>query len=327
MASEFEHPGATGEHARQPHATSTPAASGSCESCSTDSCAAKARGESESAEEFAQRQALERRLCRISRKLLVLSGKGGVGKSTVAANLAVSLAQAGKTVGLLDIDVHGPSIPKLLGLEGQQITGTEEGLQPVKMNDNLAVMSIGFLLGDKNTPVIWRGPLKFGAIRQFLRDVAWGRLDYLVIDSPPGTGDEPLSAAQLVGTEAGAVIVTTPQEVAVADVRRCISFCHSVSLPVVGIVENMSGLLCPACGVRIDLFKTGGGQALAAEMNVPFLGSVPIDPEIVISGDAGTPFTDRQTQSSARNAFAGIVRTILARQEAEPVTTVVNQRG
>jgi len=251
----------------------------------------------------------------------VLSGKGGVGKSTVAANLAVWLAQAGKKVGLLDIDIHGPSIPKLLGLEGRQIVGGADGMLPVRMNDNLTVMSIGFLLRGSGDPVIWRGPLKYGAIRQFLRDVAWGQLDYLVVDSPPGTGDEPLSVAQLVGSGAGAVIVTTPQDVAIADVRRCVSFCNSVSLPVVGIVENMSGFVCPSCGQRIDVFKTGGGKTLAEQMNVPFLGAVPIDPEIVISGDAGTPFVDIYMQGSGRTAFAEIVRNVLVHQEQESVTT------
>ena len=300
------------------------AAPGSCESCDTTSCAAKARRQDESEQEFAERQALERRLCHIQRKLLVLSGKGGVGKSTVAANLAVSLAQAGKKIGLLDIDIHGPSIPKLLGLEGRQIVGAADGMVPVRMNNNLAVMSIGFLVGGENTPVIWRGPMKYGAIRQFLKDVAWGELDYLVVDSPPGTGDEPLSVAQLVGSGAGAVIVTTPQDLAIADVRRCVSFCNAVSLPVVGIVENMSGLACPKCGERIDVFKKGGGKALADEMNVPYLGSVPLEPTIVVSADAGIPFADTHGQSSAGKAFADIVRKILARQEQEPVTSAVN---
>jgi len=262
----------------------------------------------------AEELALQGRMERIGHKLLVLSGKGGVGKSTVAANLAVSLARTGKKVGLLDIDVHGPSIPKLLGLEGHRITGAEDGMLPVRMNDNLAVMSIGFMVGDEKTPVIWRGPMKHGVIRQFLKDVAWDSLDYLVVDSPPGTGDEPMSAAQLVGEPAGAVIVTTPQDVAIADVRRCVSFCNTLSLPIVGIVENMSGYICPKCGERIDLFKTGGGEALAEETKVPFLGTIPIDPHIVTAGDAGRPFVDMQEQSSAGLAFAGIVQSILTQR-------------
>ncbi len=275
----------------------------------------------------AEELALQSRMEKIGHKLLVLSGKGGVGKSTVAANLAVSLASAGKAVGLLDIDIHGPSIPKLLGLEGHQILGSEDGIPPVRMNDNLAVMSIGFLVGDDKTPVIWRGPRKYHAIRQFLQDVDWGSLDYLVVDSPPGTGDEPMSVAQLVGAPAGAVIVTTPQDVAIADVRRCVSFCHSLSLPVVGIIENMSGYTCPKCGEKIDLFKTGGGKALAEEMKVPFLGNIPIDPQIVTAGDAGQSFVDTQRQTSAGQAFAGIVQSILAQCGQDDVTIETENRG
>jgi Mrp family chromosome partitioning ATPase len=303
---------------RQPVASARP---GTCDDCDSSSCSARTRRADESEQEFAERQALESRLCRIRHKLLVLSGKGGVGKSTVAANLAVSLAGTGRRVGLLDIDVHGPSIPNLLGLEGRPVIGGEDGLLPVKLNDKLKVMSIGFLVRGRSTPVIWRGPMKYGMIRQFLKDVAWGELDYLVVDSPPGTGDEPLSVAQLVGTGAGAVIVSTPQELAVADVRRCVSFCNSILLPVVGIVENMSGFVCPKCHERIDVFKTGGGKALADEMRVPFLGSVPIDPAIVASGDAGTPFVDTHAQSAAGEAFNDIVKRILACQERQTVIT------
>lgn len=296
----------------QPEHEEELARTGACDSCDTDSCSAKKRRQDESEQEFAERQKLERRLCLIRHRLLVLSGKGGVGKSTVAVNLAVALARAGKKVGLLDIDIHGPSVPRLLGLEGKQICSSAEGMLPVGVDANLAVMSIGFLVSNKTTPVIWRGPMKHGVIRQFLSDVAWGELDYLVVDSPPGTGDEPMSIAQLVGVPSGAVIVTTPQEVAVADVRRCVSFCHTVSLPVVGIVENMSGYVCPKCQERIDLFKTGGGKILAEEMNVPFLGDIPIDPQIVTSGDSGQPFVDTQSQTSASHAFARIVQSIFA---------------
>ena len=272
-------------------------------------------------------QMLQARMKAIRRKLLILSGKGGVGKSTVAANLAVSLALAGKAVGLLDVDVHGPSIPRLLGLEGKQIGASGEALPPVHMSDNLAVMSIGFLLPSANEPVIWRGPRKFHLIRQFLTNVAWGNLDVLVVDSPPGTGDEPLSVAQLVGSPAEAVIVTTPQDLAVADVRRCVSFCNNLSLPVAGIVENMSGFVCPDCGRQIDLFKKGGGKALADEMNVPFLGSIPIDPDIVTSGDAGLPFIDNHTHSLGAEAFADVVSLLLGQQTpAHASVATENQR-
>jgi ATP-binding protein involved in chromosome partitioning len=255
---------------------------------------------------------LETRMARIRYKLLVLSGKGGVGKSTVAANLAVALARAGKRVGLLDIDVHGPSIPRLLGIEGNPLELAHQEIIPAKVRENLAVVSIGFLLSTGRAPVIWRGPRKHGAIRQLLADVAWGELDYLVVDSPPGTGDEPLSIAQLIGSSAGAIIVTTPQEVAISDVRRCVAFCHAVSLPVVGIVENMSGWVCPKCGERVDLFKRGGGRALAQEMGVPFLGEIPIDTEVVIAGDEGIPSLGEGAGAPAASAFSDVVASILA---------------
>jgi ATP-binding protein involved in chromosome partitioning len=254
---------------------------------------------------------LRGRMQRISEKLLVLSGKGGVGKSTVAANIAVALARAGKRVGLLDIDIHGPSIPKLLGTEHQQPEVTDGELRPIRVNERLAVMSIGFLLPDGDTPVIWRGPRKFGAIRQFLKDVVWGDLDFLVVDSPPGTGDEPLATAELVGQPARAVIVTTPQDVAVADVRRCIGFCRSLHLPVAGIIENMSGFACPSCGQVFDLFKKGGGQRLADETRVPFLGAIPVDPSVVAGGDAGQPVTSGESDGPAAHAFATIVQALL----------------
>ena len=269
----------------------------------------------------AQRQleqmALDSRMGDIGQKLLVLSGKGGVGKSTVAVNLAASLARAGKKVGLLDIDVHGPSIPKLLGLEHRKPEIVDQAMLPVEVDENLSVMSIGLLLANLDDPVIWRGPRKYGVIRQFLKDVAWGQLDYLVVDSPPGTGDEPLSIAQLVGAPAGAVIVTTPQDLSISDVRRCVSFCKTLSLPIIGIVENMSGYVCPECGHRSDLFKTGGGRDLADELGLPLLGQIPIDPRIVISGDTGAPFAANPTDCPAATAFADVTKTVLAMGEPE----------
>jgi ATP-binding protein involved in chromosome partitioning len=285
-----------------------------CGHCESATCQSKQRRHDEPEEEFRQRQALARRMCQIGYKILVLSGKGGVGKSTVAANLATALSQAGKRVGLLDIDIHGPSIPKMMGVETRQVQGTEEEILPVKVSNNLAVMSLGFLLPTRGEPVIWRGPRKHGVIRQFLQDVAWGPLDYLVVDSPPGTGDEPMSIAQLVGSPAGAIIVTTPQEVAITDVRRCVAFCNEVSVPIVGILENMSGFVCPKCGERIDLFKRGGGMALAKEVGVPCLGQIPIDPEVVITGDAGIPLLRDGPQSPAGKAFSDVVNSILARK-------------
>ena len=261
----------------------------------------------------AELQQLRQRLAPIRQKILVLSGKGGVGKSTIAANLAMSVALAGCHVGLLDIDIHGPSIPKLFGLEGESCRPAAEAgfIQPLAISPNLKVMSIGLLLQSPRDAVIWRGPLKYKLIQQFLGEVAWGPLDVLIIDSPPGTGDEPLSIAQLVGPPAGAIVVTTPQDVAVADVRRSITFCQQVHLQVLGVVENMSGFVCPHCGKTTDLFKTGGGAALAREMEVPFLGRIPLDPQVVGSGDAGTPFVQRFAKSPAARAFETIARPIL----------------
>jgi len=234
----------------------------------------------------------------------------------VAANLATSLALAGKHVGLLDVDIHGPSIPKLMGLEDSQAVVHDGELVPLEIGDNLKVMSIAFFLPSNRDAVIWRGPMKYGVIRQFLKDVDWGLLDYLVIDAPPGTGDEPLSVAQMVGQPAGAILVTTPQQLAVADVRRSVSFCEKVSMPVVGIIENMSGLVCPHCGGQIDLFKTGGGASLAQEMGVPLLGRIPLDPQIVTCGDAGIPYIHRFAESPAAKAFAEVVQQVIARSRA-----------
>ncbi len=193
---------------------------------------------------------------------------------------------------------------------GAKLAGSDPELVPLEIGDNLKVMSIAFFLPSNRDAVIWRGPMKYGVIRQFLKDVAWGLLDYLVIDAPPGTGDEPLSVAQLVGQPAGAILVTTPQELAIADVRRSVSFCEKVSMPVVGIIENMSGLICPHCGGQIDLFKTGGGESLAQEMGVPLLGRIPLDPQIVTCGDAGIPYIHRFAESPAAKAFAEVVQHI-----------------
>jgi Mrp family chromosome partitioning ATPase len=257
--------------------------------------------------------ALTRRMADISHKLLVLSGKGGVGKSTVAANLAVALWLRGNHVGLLDVDVHGPSIPKLMGLESSDVHVVDGELVPVHVGENLSVMSIGFLLPRTSDAVVWRGPKKHGVIRQFLQDVNWGPLDYLVVDSPPGTGDEPLSVVQLVGTRAEALLVTTPQQMATADVRRCVTFCRQLSLPILGMLENMSGLRCPHCGEPIDLFKQGGGRDLALEVGAPLLGQIPIDPAVVVAGDAGVPILPENPPSPATQALLEVVDQIVER--------------
>ena len=250
---------------------------------------------------------------RIKHKILVMSGKGGVGKSTVAANLSFALQLHGNSVGLLDVDIHGPNIPKMLGIEEGQLSAFGGGIFPVQIPPNLKVVSMAFLLRDKDTPVIWRGPIKMGVIEQFLGDVIWGDLNYLCIDLPPGTGDEPLSIAQLIpGGNRGVVIVTTPQDVALLDSRKAVNFAKELHIPVIGIVENMSGLICPYCGKKIDLFKVGGGEKAAKELGVPFLGRIPIDPTIVLSGDAGKPFLLEDPNSEAAKAFNQIVEKIEA---------------
>jgi len=254
---------------------------------------------------------LEERLQRIRHKILVMSGKGGVGKSTVAANLAISLSLAGKRVGLLDVDIHGPSIPKMLHLEDADVQTKDGEILPVE-HAGLKVMSIGFLLRNRDDAVIWRGPMKITVIKQFLKDVAWGDLDYLIIDSPPGTGDEPLSVCQLAAPVDGAIVVTTPQDVATADVRRSISFCHQLELPVLGVVENMSGFVCPTCGELTDIFKSGGGERMATDMGVPFLGRIPIDPAVGQACDDGTPFVYRYNQTETAKAFERVIAPILA---------------
>jgi len=289
----------------------------SCKTCNSETCSAKEPREDESLEEFLERQALAERLCKIRHKILVLSGKGGVGKSTVAANLAVSFATQGFSTGLLDIDLHGPSIPKLLDLEGRTLSANGGLLEPVAFGDNLKVISIGFLLRNADDAVIWRGPLKMGVIKQFLRDVDWAELDYLIVDSPPGTGDEPLSICQLIQDADGVVVVTTPQDVALSDVRKCISFCRQLHMPVLGVVENMSGFACPHCGKRTDLFKAGGGESMAAEMGVPFLGCIPIDPAVVESGDAGRPFVYHYAATPGAKAFARLSEALREKLEKE----------
>jgi Mrp family chromosome partitioning ATPase len=260
-----------------------------CDSCDKKDCDATRRLANESNKDFQERQQLQSRLCRIRHKIVVLSGKGGVGKSTVAVNLAVSLMLSGKRVGLLDIDIHGPSIPTMLGLENQSPAHADGAMIPIQM-DGIKVMSIGFFLKNPDEAVVWRGPLKTTAIKQFLKDVAWGELDYLIIDSPPGTGDEPLSVCQLIGKVDGAVIVTTPQKVAAVDVRRSITFCRLIQVPVIGVVENMSGFACPKCGEITQIFRTGGGRKIAGDMKVPFLGRIPLDPKIAEACDSGVAF-------------------------------------
>ncbi len=246
-------------------------------------------------------------LAAVKNKLIVLSGKGGVGKSTVAVNLSVLLEQKGLRVGLLDTDIHGPNVAKMLGLEGKNILADENRrIKPYRVYKNLEVISLAFLLPSSDKPVVWRGPLKTSLIRQFLSDVEWGELDYLIIDSPPGTGDEPLSVCQLVPNLNMAIVVTTPQEVALLDVRKSIAFLQELNIPFVGIVENMSGLICPYCGKKIDLFKSGAVEKTAEEFGIEFLGKLPLEPEAVVCSDRGQPLVLTDKAGSFRQVFFAI---------------------
>jgi ATP-binding protein involved in chromosome partitioning len=260
---------------------------------------------------------LKERLSRIKHTIMVMSGKGGVGKSTVAANLATSLSLEGYAVGVLDGDIHGPNIPKILGVENRLLVGDDGGnIKPVEAAAKLKVISVGNLLENKDQPVIWRGPMKHSMIRHFLRDVNWGVLDFLIVDLPPGTGDEPLSIAQIIkqahtNTPPYAIVVTTPQDVALLDSRKSVEFSRALNLRLLGIIENMSSMSCPHCGKPIDLFKTGGGERAAKDLKVPFLGAIPIDPAIVQDTDNGTPFVLADRDNEVNRAFKKIVTKIL----------------
>jgi Mrp family chromosome partitioning ATPase len=282
------------------------------ESIPEESCSTKRIFPSkEEIEELKEKLALQDNISRIKHKIIVFSGKGGVGKSTIATNIAVALSLKEQKVGLMDVDIHGPSIPKMLGIEGRPLRGSEEGMLPIDYSDNLKVISIGFIFRDQKDAVIWRAPLKHSLIRQFLRDVRWGDLDYLIIDSPPGTGDEPLSVIQLLGNADGAIVVTTPQDVALIDVQKAITFCRHVKLPIIGVVENMSGFVCPYCGKTVDIFKSGGGEKMALEMGTPFLGRIPIETKIVETGDSGKPYFQYYRDSETAKAFDKVVEPLL----------------
>jgi len=278
-----------------------------CESCSTKASCTDPR--KEMADELA---AVSARMGRIKHKIMIASGKGGVGKSTVAVNLARSLQARGYRVGVLDADITGPSTAKLLGVETSRLSAGPEGIEPVDSR-GVKVISMAFALSGPDSAVVWRGPMKMAAIKQFLSDVSWGDLDYLIIDLPPGTSDEPLSVVQLLPDLSGAVIVTTPQEVALLDSRKAVNMAKSMKVPILGIVENMSGLVCPHCGEVLEIFKTGGGERAAKELDVPFLGAIPLDPEVAPLGDDGVAFVERKT--AARDGFEKVVERIL--QELE----------
>ena len=282
----------------------------SCESCTSTTCSAKKQMQDETDEQFLARQEIKKNLCKIKNKILVMSGKGGVGKSSVAVNLAMKLALEGKTTGLLDIDLHGPSIPTMFGMKDGKINVNENNkLLPVTFGA-LKIMSVGFFLQDSDDAIIWRGPIKHGMIQQFFKDVSWGTLDYLVIDSPPGTGDELLSLINIVEDLTGAVLVTTPQEVAAADVRKSVNFCEKANIKILGIVENMSGYVCPHCGKVTDIFKVGAGTQIAEKYNLKLLGKIPLDPAVGDSGDCGLPFVYAHSESPTAKEFESVTRQI-----------------
>jgi Mrp family chromosome partitioning ATPase len=274
-----------------------------------------------------QQREIKDRLKHIKSKIMVMSGKGGVGKSSVAAYLSVALSNRGYKVGLMDVDLHGPSIPRLLGLKGTVRPGGIEGkMLPVQYPSNMEVISIETLMGDKDAATIWRGPLKGGVIRQFIADIEWGDLDYLIIDSPPGTGDEPLTVAQTI-SDAKALIVTTPQEISLADVRKSINFCRQVNMRILGLVENMSGLKCPYCGKVIDLFKTRGGEVTANKENLRLLATLPFEPEVVKKGDAGDTSLLDNGGLLITQEFNKLVDEIVKLTDREPLSLRNDRKG
>ncbi len=258
---------------------------------------------------FQQDKAIASTLSRIRYKLFVMSGKGGVGKSSVTVNLAAGLATLGFKVGIMDVDIHGPSVPSLLGLGSGLETDEQQRILPQQFNDKLHVVSMDSLLKDRNQAVLWRGPMKHSAIRQFIADVSWGELDFLVIDSPPGTGDEHMTVLKTI-PDALCVIITTPQEISLADVRKAINFLQYAKSNILGVVENMSGLACPHCGGDIHLFKKGGGMQLAQSYGIPFLGAIPLDPATVVAGDLGAPVVMLEDETPAKKAFQDLAATV-----------------
>lgn len=264
-------------------------------------------------EEFTEKdQKLKRNMNRVKHKIGVISGKGGVGKSTVAANLAVAFALHGykDRVGILDVDIHGPCVPKLLGVKGKKVQISPIGALPVTSPEGIKVVSMDFLIQKQETPIIWRGPLKMQVIRQFLSDFMWGELDFLFIDAPPGTGDEPLSVMQLIPEMDGTIIVTIPSEVSEDVVKKAVIFSRQMKIPVIGIIENMSEFICPKCGEKFNILGAGGGKHIAEELNVPFLGQIPLDSQICEDADKGISFLKEHADSTAAKAFQEIVKKV-----------------
>ena len=268
-------------------------------------------------EKIAQKKRVREKMARVKHKIMIMSGKGGVGKSTITANLAAALAKRGYRVGILDSDIHGPSIPKILGIQGKHPQKAETGITPLTTNHGVKVISMDLFLSSSEDPLIWRGPLKMKAIRQLLSDVDWGELDYLLVDLPPGTGDEPINIAQLMPEMDGALIITAPSALSQHVVRKAVTMAQRMRIPIVGIIENMSGFRCPNCGTEIYLFGKDGGQKAAEELNIPFLGRIPMDPEIVKYEDRGKPFIIEREKTEAAKAFFQIVERIQERLENE----------
>jgi len=295
------------EHSTEPDVCTDPemkkSCSGECESCP-------------SAKEHGMGGALpERAPLDVRHVILVLSGKGGVGKSTVAVNLAYALSSHGYNTGLLDLDLHGPTIPKMLGVQDFRLQTIDNKIEPVRVTGTLAVVSMAFLLPDASTPIIWRGPMKMSAISQFLTDVNWGSLDFLVVDLPPGTGDEALTIAQLAPNLRGAVIVTTPQEVATLETSKAVKFVEKLEIPVIGVVENMSGMVCPHCHTEVDVFGKGGGKKMADDLGVPFLGAIPLDIDMRQAADEGRPFVIKRGENPTWTAVNEVMEALVKRVE------------
>jgi len=256
-----------------------------------------------------QDAAVDESLKKIKNKYIVLSGKGGVGKTSTSVNLSMALANKGFKVGIMDVDLHGPDVPRMLGLKGMLDLSKNNKLNPIQYSDNLKVVSIESMIASKDDAIIWRGPLKYSAIRQFIGEVEWGELDFLIIDSPPGTGDEPLTVAQTI-QDAKAIIVTTPQEVSLADVRKSISFCRTVKMDILGLIENMSGFACPHCNKMVDLFGSGGGEKTAGTAGIPFLGRIPFDPNVVSCGDNGVSIQEKYADTPVSRVFIELAEKI-----------------
>ncbi|MDD3237023.1 MAG: Mrp/NBP35 family ATP-binding protein [Candidatus Gastranaerophilales bacterium] len=258
-----------------------------------------------------QDEKINERLTKIKNTIVVLSGKGGVGKSTIAANLAVSLSLKGFKTGLLDVDVHGPSIPTLFGLEGAAPMSDGVSIMPIEYNKNLKIISVGFMIEDNTAPIIWRGPAKMGFIKEMMSEVEWGEIDYLIVDCPPGTGDEPLSVIQTLKNLTGALIVTTPQKLAIVDVKKSVNFCKKLNTPILGVIENMSGFVCTHCGEKVEIFKSGGGEKMAQEMDINFLGKIPLEADIVEADDNGEPFLEKYSKTQTANEMNKIIEKII----------------